>query len=468
MISGKKKKEPFPLKVYHVNGCAKDLIRDNHKNQAFENILLTERQLQDWGERQWGRDLLRDRLRSKSIVFSGFGSPEPQVRHTLLQILEEFEMDRDAKPKNNSQEQDTKPPNKIQGWKAPNAIFIHAYKDLTFEQRQILSTYAFINNMDTNIESIVESGNCFTQADTPLFLNKQSDGLPADVFWKCIYKAVFLRLLNNNWLTYGSPFYYFLSSSIAFTDVLLGRIRQWLLPESRLHAEGLFGRFPELLDINNNSTFLSSYIWHIRHRGLPFTSGWYAPISEKGIIISSFFIILYILGFLRKKSYEYTSWNYISKIIKKFQPLGLGLEFDLSGNSAGKGLLLLAHRESLFQPEEQIADESGEQIFDELAGYKIIVQAVINIDFRPVKNRILLVKKSTDSTKGVKQVRFINVYQVAFSDLLRKGDSQVSNLDELIKTVRRNLLYPNTILGSFQRGVRNKGHIRRVWDGRSH
>jgi hypothetical protein len=479
MISGKKNKEPFPLKVYHVNGCAKDLIRDNHDSLACETILLTERQLQDWGNRQWGRDLLRDRLRCKSIVFSGFGSPEPQVRHTLLQILEEFEMDRDAKsqrksieqdtkPQNKNQEQDTQTQNNIKGWEAPNAIFIHAYKDLTFEQRQILSTYAFINNTDTNKESIVESGNCFTQADTPLFLKKQSDGLPADDFWKCIYKAVFLRLLNNNWLNYGSPFYYFLSSSIAFTDVLLGRIRQWLLPESRLHAERLFGRFPELLDINNNSTFLSSYIWHIRHRGLPFTSGWYAPISEKGIIISSFFIIVYILGFLRKKVNEYPSWNYVSRIIKKSQSLGLGLEFDLPGNSVGKGLLLLAHGESLFQPEEQIANESGEQIFDELAGYKIIVQAVININFKPAKIRIRLVKKSTDSTKGVKHVRFINVYQVAFSDLLRKGDSQVNNLDELIKTVRKNLLYPNTILSSFQRGVRNKGHIRRVWDGTSH
>lgn len=454
MISGKKRKEPFPLKVYHVNGCAKDLIGNNKKNQVCETILLTERQLQDWGKRQWGRDLLRDRLRCKSIVFSGFGSPEPQVRHTLLQVLEEFEMERDTKPHVNSQEQNAKPQNNTQCWEAPNAIFIHAYDVLTFEQKQVLSSYARTNGLSTSIESIEKLGNCFTKKETPLFFDKQSAELPADDFWMCIYKAVFWRLLNNNWLSYGSPFYYFISTSIACADVLLDRIRQWLLPGSNSRAERLFGRFPELLDIRNNSTLLSEYIWHIRHRGLPFAPGWYAPISEKGIIISSFFIILYILELL---SDEYPSWNYISRIIKDFQPLGLGLEFDFPGNTSGKGLLLLAHVESLFQPEEQIVDESREHIFKKLAGYKIIVQAVINMSYRPKKIRIRLIKKSTDPTKCVKHVRYINVYQVAFSDLMRKGVSQVNNFDELIEAVRRNLLYPNTILSSFQRGVRNKG-----------
>ncbi len=464
MISGKKRKEPFPFKIYHVNGCAKDLVGNNHDKQACETILLTERQLQDWGKRQWGRDLLRDRLRCKNILFSGFGSPEPQVRHTLLQVLEEFEMERDTKPhrnskeqatqhQNNSQEPDTETQDNLQGWEAPNAIFIHAYDKLTFEQKQVLSSYARTNGLPSSIELIEKLGNCFTQKDTPLFLDKQSDKLPADVFWKCIYMAVFWRLLNNKWLTYGSPFYYFLSSSIPCADVLLDRIRHWLLPESNLYTEKLFGRFPELLDIKNNSTLLSTFIWHIRHRGLSFAPGWYAPTSEKGIIISSFLIILYILDLILSKQGQ----EYILKIIKKSRPLGLGLEFDLSGNSRGKGLLLLAHRESLFQSGEQIAVE--EQIFNELVRYRIMVQAVINDNCRPVKIRVRLVK-STDPNKSLKHARYIQVYQVAFSHLLRKGNSQVNNFDELIEAVRRNLLYPNTILSSFQRGVRDKGRIR--------
>ncbi|MCL6612315.1 MAG: SIR2 family protein [Peptococcaceae bacterium] len=42
-------------------------------------------------ERSWARDLFRDRLRSRTFLFSGFGSDEPQVRHTALQVVEEFQ-----------------------------------------------------------------------------------------------------------------------------------------------------------------------------------------------------------------------------------------------------------------------------------------------------------------------------------------------------------------------------------------
>ena len=167
-------------------------------------------------------------------------------------------------------------------------------------------------------------------------------------------------------------------SSVSYADVCLIGLGI-AIARIKLYTEKLFGRFPELLDIKNNSTLLSTFIWHIRHRGLSFAPGWYAPTSEKGIIISSFLIILYILDLILSKQGQ----EYILKIIKKSRPLGLGLEFDLSGNSRGKGLLLLAHRESLFQSGEQIAVE--EQIFNELVRYRIMVQAVINDNCRPVK-----------------------------------------------------------------------------------
>ena len=454
MIAGEKREEPFSLKVYHVNGCARDLEGDsNEKAQACETILLTERQLQVWGRRQWGRDLVRDRLRCKNIVFSGFGSAEPQVRHTLLQVLEEFELEKNAQfqnRKNRSQ-------NDAQGWEAPNAVFIHAYDDLTFEQRQVLSAYATASAMDTRIQSIIESGNCFTQGDTPLFLREQSVNLPADEFWKCIYKAVFWRLLDRKWLSHGSPFYDLLRSSISCADVLLDRVKRWLLPKSDSHAERLFGRFPKYLDIEDSSLILSKYIWHVRHRGLPLSCGWYAPVSEKGIIISSYFILVYLLGLLNKQGQEYLSWDELLEITKPSESLGLGLEFCLVDNSKDKGLLLLAHGESLFQP--------GERISSELAEYKIIVQAVINDGFRPTRGRVQSIENSADSTDGIPHVRYISVYQVALSDLLGSDGSIVSNMPELVETVRTRLLYPNTVLSSFQRGVRNRAHIRRNLDG---
>lgn len=456
MIAGEKREEPFPLKVYHVNGCAWDLQGDsNERAQACETILLTERQLQDWGRRQWGRDLLRDRLRCKNIVFSGFGSPEPQVRHTLLQVLEEFELDKNAQFQNtNDQSQ-----NDAQGWEAPNAVFIHAYDDLTFEQRQVLSAYAAASYMDTKIQSIIESGNCFTRGDTPLLLEDQSGNFPADEFWKCIYKAVLWRLLNRYWLSYGSPFFYLLRSSVSCADVLLDRVRQWLLPEldSQTQTERLFGRFPKYLDIEDNSLLLSAYIWHVRHRGLPLTGGWYAPVSEKGIIISSYFILVYLLGLLNKQGQGYSSWDELLEITKTSKSFGLGLEFRLLDNSKDKGLLLLAHGESLFQP--------GERISGGLADYKIIVQAVIDDEFRPTRVRVQSVENSAGSTDGITHIRYISVYQMAFSDLLGRDSSKVTNIAELVESVRTRLLYPNTVLSSSQRGVRNRGHIRRNLDG---
>jgi len=75
------------LRVYKINGCAAQL--NNNPNHAA-SILITERQLQHMNNRMWAKDLLRDRARARSLVFSGFGSEEPQVRFTVLRLLEEF------------------------------------------------------------------------------------------------------------------------------------------------------------------------------------------------------------------------------------------------------------------------------------------------------------------------------------------------------------------------------------------
>ena len=233
-------------------------------------------------------------------------------------------MERDTKPhrnskeqatqhQNNSQEPDTETQDNLQGWEAPNAIFIHAYDKLTFEQKQVLSSYARTNGLPSSIELIEKLGNCFTQKDTPLFLDKQSDKLPADVFWKCIYMAVFWRLLNNKWLTYGSPFYYFLSSSIPCADVLLDRIRHWLLPESNLYTESS-------LVVSRNYLILRTTLHFCRHLyGITGTAAcrslWMVCPREKGIIISSFLIILYILDLILSARSRIHFENYKKSIL---------------------------------------------------------------------------------------------------------------------------------------------------------
>lgn len=447
-IAGQKGESPSPLKVYHVNGYVEDL-NSNYSDgtSGCETIVLTERQLQNWGARQWSRDLLRDRLRYKNILFSGFGSPEPQVRQTVMDILGEFELAKTANMNDGNSTTSSEP----DIWKSPNAVFIHAYEDLTFEQRQILSTYAKINQADPSKDWIVNSGNCFTKKDTPLLSKRQSGNLSADEFWEHIYKAVFWRLLNDKWLTHTSSFYYLLRASIPCADVLLDRVRQWLLPETKSTAgSDLFGRFPELLDINTNSLLLSELIWHIRHRKVGPIEGWYAPLREKGIIISSYFIFIYLLGLLYKQSNNETwsSWEDLCKITKTFEELGLGLEFCLPDDHAGKGLLLLAHEESLLQRDEPIAESISE--------YRIIVQAVLSNSFRSTKTRIQIKPNRKSAKSPGATVRYANIYQVAFYDLLGKDSSQVNNLVGLVNTFRTRLLYPNTALEPSLSRIKNR------------
>lgn len=47
------------LKVFKVNGCAEKLT-DTTVEKRYESILLTERQLQKWRNRQWAADVFRD------------------------------------------------------------------------------------------------------------------------------------------------------------------------------------------------------------------------------------------------------------------------------------------------------------------------------------------------------------------------------------------------------------------------
>lgn len=83
------------LRLYKINGCArrlKDAKTDQDKKLRAEEILLTERQLQKFGNRRWAADVFRVVLRSRQLILSGFGSEEPQIWHVVTDILREFEL----------------------------------------------------------------------------------------------------------------------------------------------------------------------------------------------------------------------------------------------------------------------------------------------------------------------------------------------------------------------------------------
>ncbi|WP_162488313.1 SIR2 family NAD-dependent protein deacylase [Azospirillum lipoferum] len=122
---------PGHLLIYKVNGCARefaavDPTKRAELETAAERIVLTERQLQGFRRENWARDLFQDRARTRTLMFSGFGSDEPQIRHTALTLMEEFGRDSGRTPP-------------VDAMALPNAPFLHSHDGkLSFNQRQVM------------------------------------------------------------------------------------------------------------------------------------------------------------------------------------------------------------------------------------------------------------------------------------------------------------------------------------------
>jgi len=191
------------LKIYKINGCAGKLPtkqeHDQNERCKCKDILLTERDLQDWRNRGWARDLFRDRMRSRTLLFSGFGSEEPQVRFTAMQVCEEF-----ALQKQENIQSDTN--NKDEVWAKPNAPFIAVYgNELTFSQTQIMYAYAHSFNVLSSAKDL--NINSFLDLDLEFFDSKGSSGqqkLKADLFWRRLFQAAFWRLLRKECIRNGA------------------------------------------------------------------------------------------------------------------------------------------------------------------------------------------------------------------------------------------------------------------------
>jgi len=78
------------LRLYKINGCAVAYSREKDEKKKASTLVITERHLQSFDLRKWAEDLFRDRFRCRTMVFSGFGAEEPQIRFTALRVMEEF------------------------------------------------------------------------------------------------------------------------------------------------------------------------------------------------------------------------------------------------------------------------------------------------------------------------------------------------------------------------------------------
>lgn len=232
--------------ICKLNGCAWPYACEDAPANGNE-LILTTRQLQDFQKRRWARDLLGDRLRSRSILFSGFGSDEPQVRHTVLEVLEELAeaaCDREASGSGDPQQDAVR---------HPAAVTIANYGEgLPFHQQQLLYSYLAsiglapkpgdpglnanrLHNLIMSCTFSARDRNEFSAVSPCKSEDNEDQGLRATDFWTTVFSAALARLVVHH----TSP-----SSMLASWLGPPGSAsRQWLpwLQERVLCNHGQFG-----------------------------------------------------------------------------------------------------------------------------------------------------------------------------------------------------------------------------------
>ncbi|WP_339897899.1 SIR2 family protein [uncultured Gilvimarinus sp.] len=273
------------LKVFKVNGCAARLT-DSAFEKRYESILLTERQLQKWRNRQWAADVFRDRLRSKSLIFVGFGSDEPQVHHTLQTVLDEYTDELEHN------EQDV-----LETHSAPIVAVFDAYP--TFHQQQIVNTYALHHNNDPQ------------DGDKLIIRNPDKEqNLAADELWERIYERVARTLIVEALKTSIQSMNASFTSVLPFSVVILHQVISTL--------EGAFKRdfgyhtaTPTWLDSitdvfcaarENQGPYSALAASLSRLNGRPTKE--YDPINENRALMSEFSTLLFLFEGLLSPSSE--------------------------------------------------------------------------------------------------------------------------------------------------------------------
>lgn len=267
------------VKIVKLNGCATAYAEGARspcplvRRKAAEAIVLTEAQLQAWGAKRWARDCLADRLRSRCILFVGFGSQDPIVRHRAVEVMREFGDDeRDVEVPARGEACERAIPETCRGkdnrsgrsgawWNFPNAPFMAAYGEVSFHQFQILRSFADAHDRGRRGEhdrvDHIER-NAFAGVDAAILTGVDHERkLDAGDFLGEVAIRAISRLARDRFFSSESPLHSYLRGALATPEMLLrGARRTWF---DEVGSEGTVSHFARWLRLARNRPYVSMW-----------------------------------------------------------------------------------------------------------------------------------------------------------------------------------------------------------------
>lgn len=194
------------LRLVKLNGCARawrDKRATPDRQAAAEEILLTEAQLQGWAGKAWARDLLQDRVRSRTLLFIGFAGQDPIVRHHALSVIRELTGDHHG-----------------------NAPWVAAYDpELSFYQHQILRA-----PFGDTAESLRLAYNHAFLGGDAAALDPTKRGLEADLFLETLATTAVCRKVARDVFGPDGPLAQYLQGGLRYPRPIVQAVGRRLLP----------------------------------------------------------------------------------------------------------------------------------------------------------------------------------------------------------------------------------------------
>lgn len=342
------------LIIYKINGCAKVYAKakslcedapsgDTERawHNAADRIVLTERQLQTFRRENWARDLFLDRARSRSLLFCGFGSEEPQIRHTAVALMNEFASDHaeGAPPASNQ---------RIVG--LANIPFIHVHDaHLSFYQLQILVAFweahkgaiqggadgmrpmmeTVFSGLDARAAGPAAKG--LTQPIPPS-QSATENKLSADLFMQAIFERAFERLVRDQ--IYQGPFCVWLRQLTGESKLWTYHLECWLGLKGQTAADRMSRLGYLLQPVPDKCSFplrLWRMIWSVHAPAQAMPAGWYMPMRENALLLMTTLLLMSLSA--QEDRFDLDGPD---AAVRADQPLGLGVEFSLPARPLGK------------------------------------------------------------------------------------------------------------------------------------